>query len=61
MLSIDILNKMYETQHKIEVYTNKLFKRAGGKLEAIMHDTYKVSDSSLYMRCADKATKKYIK
>jgi hypothetical protein len=58
-MTIDTLDQIYKTQYSIDIYANELFKRAGGQIETIMHDAYKVSDMLLYSECFDRAVYKY--
>lgn len=58
-MTIDALDQMYKTQYGIDMYATKLFKRAGGQIESIIHDAYKASDMLLYSKCFDRAVSKY--
>lgn len=50
-----------ELDFLVDLYTDKLFKRAGGTIFSSTHDKATVSDGALYKRCIQRAITKYIK
>jgi hypothetical protein len=52
--------KFLELDFLVDLYTDKLFRRAGGVILSNIHDKVTVSDGVLYKRCIHRAVTKYV-
>lgn len=55
------LYDIWELDFQIQRYTDRLYKRAGGKVISQIHDMLVLNDLELHRRCAEKAQRKFIK
>ena len=51
--------QILQLDYTIQLYTTKLYERAGGHISISYHDTLLVSDQALYSRCYQRAVKRY--
>lgn len=55
------LYDIWELDFQIQRYTDRLYKKAGGKVISQIHDMLVLSDLELHKKCTERAQRKFIK